>query len=123
MKPARLQLSRKRGFDLQAASQGLNRLSAQVVSRPGRWGNPFAIADVAAREGLDVVAARARAVAMYGEWLEGGLDEALSPGDAPSHATIVAELAGKNLACWCSLDGPCHADVLLRIANPDQLAT
>ena len=26
-------------------------------------------------------------------------------------------LAGKNLACWCQLDQPCHADVLLKIAN------
>ncbi len=28
------------------------------------------------------------------------------------------ELRGKNLACWCSLDKPCHADVLLELANP-----
>jgi hypothetical protein len=26
-------------------------------------------------------------------------------------------LAGKHLACWCPLDGPCHADALLQIAN------
>ena len=26
-------------------------------------------------------------------------------------------LRGKNLACWCPLDQPCHADVLLRLAN------
>lgn len=32
---------------------------------------------------------------------------------------IRAELAGKNLACWCPLDAPCHADVLLEIANSD----
>lgn len=32
---------------------------------------------------------------------------------------IRAELAGKNLACWCPLDQPCHADVLLEIANRD----
>ena len=30
---------------------------------------------------------------------------------------IRAELAGKNLACWCRLDQPCHADVLLEVAN------
>ena len=30
------------------------------------------------------------------------------------------ELRGKDLACWCPLDAPCHADVLLDIANsPD----
>jgi len=30
---------------------------------------------------------------------------------------VIKELKGKNLACWCSLDKPCHADVLLQIAN------
>lgn len=30
---------------------------------------------------------------------------------------IRRELAGKDLACWCRLDQPCHADVLLEIAN------
>lgn len=30
-----------------------------------------------------------------------------------------AELRGKNLACFCPLDQPCHADVLLEIANKD----
>ncbi|MDJ0321675.1 DUF4326 domain-containing protein [Pseudarthrobacter sp. PS3-L1] len=30
---------------------------------------------------------------------------------------VPTELAGKNLACWCPLDQPCHADVLLEIAN------
>jgi hypothetical protein len=27
------------------------------------------------------------------------------------------ELRGKNLACWCPPDQPCHADVLLEVAN------
>lgn len=26
-------------------------------------------------------------------------------------------LRGKHLACWCPLNQPCHADVLLRLAN------
>ncbi len=30
---------------------------------------------------------------------------------------VIEELAGKNLACWCPLDQPCHADVLLKLAN------
>jgi hypothetical protein len=30
---------------------------------------------------------------------------------------IRSALRGKNLACWCPLDQPCHADVLLEIAN------
>lgn len=34
---------------------------------------------------------------------------------------IRAELAGHDLACWCPLDGqPCHADVLLELANPTE---
>lgn len=28
------------------------------------------------------------------------------------------ELVGMNLACWCSGAQPCHADVLLAVANP-----
>lgn len=30
---------------------------------------------------------------------------------------VQRELRGKNLACWCPLDQPCHADVLLEVAN------
>lgn len=39
---------------------------------------------------------------------------------------VRAELAGKNLACWCPLTDaqgnhvPCHADVLLEIANQQE---
>lgn len=29
-----------------------------------------------------------------------------------------AALAGKNLGCWCPIGAPCHADVLLDLANP-----
>lgn len=38
-------------------------------------------------------------------------------GTAPSHAEIQQALRGKNLACWCAPGTPCHADVLLEIAN------
>ena len=34
-----------------------------------------------------------------------------------TEAEVRAQLRGKNLACWCALDAPCHADVLLEIAN------
>ena len=30
---------------------------------------------------------------------------------------IQQDLAGRDLACWCPLDQPCHADVLLALAN------
>lgn len=35
----------------------------------------------------------------------------------PLLAEIVDELRGKNLACWCAAGQPCHADVLLELAN------
>lgn len=31
---------------------------------------------------------------------------------------VQRELTGRDLACWCPLDVPCHADVLLKLANP-----
>jgi hypothetical protein len=30
---------------------------------------------------------------------------------------VKRELAGRDLACYCPLDQPCHADVLLAVAN------
>jgi len=117
VRPQRMQVSRKAGYDLQAASRALNGLPAKLVTRPGKWGNPFSIDDVAARYGLERAAAQAKAVAMAGEWLGGTLDKKLSPGPAPSRAEIRAALAGHNLACWCRPGTPCHADVLIELAN------
>lgn len=37
--------------------------------------------------------------------------------DQPTVAEIRGALAGRDLACWCPLGEPCHADVLLEIAN------
>jgi hypothetical protein len=31
---------------------------------------------------------------------------------------VQRELRGWDLACYCPLDQPCHADVLLELANP-----
>lgn len=118
--PQRLQLSRRRGFDLQAASRALNGLPARLVTRPGKWGNPFSIAEMARRHGLDAAAAQAKAVALCAQWLAGTLDPALSPGPPPSRQLIHAELAGHNLACWCKPGTPCHADVLIALANEEE---
>lgn len=117
MKPQRLQLSRKAGFNLQAASTALNGLPARRITRPGKWGNPFTIADTARTYGLDREAAQAKAVELCGLWLWGRLDKKLSPGDPPTRAEIHAELSGHNLACWCKPGTPCHADVLIELAN------
>lgn len=32
------------------------------------------------------------------------------------------KLRGKDLACYCPLGKPCHADVLLRLANEEHAA-
>lgn len=116
--PQRLQLSRRKGADLKAISNDLNGLPVRVIARPSRWGNPFTIEATAATYGLDRVTAQSKAVDLYAQWLIGALDASLSPGPPPTLATIVEALGGHNLACWCRPGTPCHADVLLAIANP-----
>jgi len=81
---------------------------AVIVARPSTWGNP-----VSWKPPLDrLYAARA-----YYNWLTGCLIQRDLHGDPPSIDSIKAELAGKDLACWCPLDKPCHADVLILLAN------
>jgi Domain of unknown function (DUF4326) len=93
--PRRIQLSRRRGWRKPAG--------AIVVSRPSKWGNPFKI---------DETTSRAEAIDRYARALAGGSDQ------LPFTASdVVRELAGHDLACWCPLDVPCHADVLLEVAN------
>jgi hypothetical protein len=115
MKPQRIVLSRRAGFDLQAISLSLNGLPAQSVARPGPWGNPFTIDAVMAETGLDRESAQAEAVARHRRWLNGEI-EADRP--CPSIAEIEGKLGGKNLACWCRAGTPCHVDNLLAVANP-----
>ena len=77
------------------------------MSRPSVWGNPFKVGEKLLNGEL---LTRGKSVKLYEQWV---LD-----GDWP--AVIRRRLRGKNLACWCSLAQPCHADVLLRIANEDE---
>jgi uncharacterized protein DUF4326 len=97
--PQRIQLKRSAGWKMPP--------NTVKVDRTTRWGNPFTIAECGS------VAA---AVAKHGRWMRG---EIAAPGgvEPPSAETLRAALAGKNLACWCALNGPCHADLLLTIAN------
>ncbi|UOR07196.1 DUF4326 domain-containing protein [Hymenobacter aerilatus] len=119
-KPIRIQRKRTKGFNLQAQSPD----GRPVVSvcRPGKWGNPFKIGKWASMGGKTgacwylvgdkaadtgewwLVNSPHTAVDIYGWWLE------LSKPD-------LADLRGKHLACFCALDAPCHADVLLELAN------
>jgi len=94
--PTRIQLSRKKGWRLPP--------NTITVARPGPWGNPFRVGDVGP-DGV-VIASREEAVALYRRHV-----------DAPPDGHAYTELTGHDLACWCPLDGPCHADVLLERAN------
>lgn len=51
-----------------------------------------------------------------------GFDKSYSPytGFSLISAHSLDEIRGKNLACWCPLDQPCHADVLLELANSEK---
>lgn len=95
VRPVRIQLSRKKGFNLQAHSRSINGLEAVNCARPGRWGNPY-------RVGTILVPNAAIAVEVFEANLPLGL--------------FAKELRGKNLACWCKIGAPCHADVLLEVA-------
>lgn len=55
-----------------------------------------------------------RALLLGGGW---PLDFTHNGGYYPTAAEAREQLRGKDLACWCPLDQPCHADVLLELAN------
>lgn len=116
--PVRLQLSRRKGFDLQEHSRAVNGLPAVSVARGARrmWGNPFSIGSRRCTGSGDDyrekrVEDAATAVKFFREML------AMSVRNYPSDMDIRKHLRGKNLACFCSLDSACHADVLLELAN------
>ena len=116
--PKRIQRRRTKGWRMPVA--------AICVTRPTVFGNPFIYEF---------------AVESYEIWLnekstpageicerickrEGdkfAVDLAYSPGvyfrTPQSALQRIGELRGKNLACFCSLDKPCHADILLELAN------
>ena len=111
--PERIQLKRTKGWRMPPG--------AVKVDRTTRWGNPFVQGEMSegARLGNPVAAElcgllvrdRAHAVELFRQWIVSASDVALA------WRTSAPALRGKNLACWCPLDGPCHADVLLELAN------
>ena len=119
--PVRIQRQRTPGWRMPEG--------AVYVGRPSRWGNPIDVSDVAAKfpslsstqiAGLAVrdfrVLAR-RGRLSFPNWrFADGLRGPVS-WTYPSVEVIRAELAGSDLACWCPLGRPCHADVLLELAN------
>jgi hypothetical protein len=95
MTPIRIQRKRTKGYKTPA--------NTVFVGRPTRWGNPFD----------DPKLSNAEKVRLYEAWIT----ELMAV--VPAIRDNILKLRGKNLACWCKLSEPCHADVLLRIANED----
>ncbi len=126
-RPVRVKLSRAKGWRMPP--------NTVVVARPSKWGNPYRLdADhqpwsrhpwgSAERAQACVDYYRRAAV----EWLCVPYTKVPRPGSGSgaysfgAHRVAEAaphELRGKNLACWCALDAPCHADVLLELANAE----
>ncbi len=97
------------------------------VARPTKFGNPFAAKIPHGEEGLATMT-RQYLVEDFREWLTTPLFAGKSPKGWDSMLGVkfedrarildnLDELRGKNLMCFCPLDQPCHADVLLEIAN------
>jgi len=95
-RPVRVQRQRAAGWRMPPG--------AIYVGRPTRWGNPFTIVE----HDCPGAVARYRAALLS---------------DPARLAAARRELGGRDLACWCRLDVPCHADVLLELANPTQPST
>lgn len=112
--PRRIQRQRTKGWRMPPG--------AVYVGRPTIWGNPFVHPDPA------------EAVAAYRRLIGGGSNSFdMGPGKlqfaSNAHANSlhwdyakyvrdhVRDLRGKDLACWCGPDCPCHADILLELAN------
>lgn len=117
--PRRIQLRRTKGWRMPE-----NTVS---VARPGKFGNPFTIEAAIDSEYATNDTARAFVVECFRDWLTNwsatGRNWWQGPESDRRKATIeegLPTLRGKNLACWCPLDQPCHADVLLELANREE---
>jgi hypothetical protein len=118
-KPVRIRLSRKKGWKMPP--------NTVKVDRTTPYGNPY-------RKGgyLDkgpfagtTIRDTAHAVEVYRRWVTEALAGNAIPNDHGTTPTAhdvrltIAGLRGKNLACWCKIGAPCHADILLDLANAD----
>lgn len=116
--PRRIQRSRKAGWKMPDG--------AVYVGRPTRWGNPWRAVERDQRWFIDGPminpfrhpcgnreGAALLAIQCFREKLMRPMEGVL----ACSRVEIVSELRGRDLACWCKQGEPCHADVLLEVAN------
>jgi hypothetical protein len=107
-RPKRIQRRRVKGWKMPPNTVG--------VTRPGKFGNPFSVKQIEQSGYRD---GAAMAVWAFREWLNGNPDW-VAGGNLHARQRIlndIRELRGCDLACWCKEDAPCHADVLLELAN------
>ena len=122
MTPQRIQ--RKRERDWKAPVGTVN------VTRPGKFGNPFRVVQWVAKSAIHSTEVWAviidDRVVLLSDYKEMAIKEAISQFELYLQRKIVGEprflepLRGKNLMCFCSLNNPCHADILLYYANGEQ---
>ena len=93
---------------------------AIIVDRTSKWGNPYT---VEAAKHNSVSSPHQHAVDAFENWLKGNYCK-LACNDINKLKTLrktiltnIHQLKGKDLVCFCPLDKPCHADVLIRMAN------
>ena len=98
--PRRIQRKRTRGWKMPP-----NTVS---VCRPGKFGNPFMVSEERTP---------AEAVTAFRTWLMVDSCTAGIPERKQQILDGLRDLRGKNLACYCKEGSPCHADVLLELAN------
>lgn len=113
-KPVRVQLSRAKGWRMPP--------NTVKVDRSTRWGNPFSIQAAIDWGFTNTAKGAAFVVECFRTWIGGGHDADsmwMGPESEKARAPFadLAPLRGKNLACWCKPGAPCHADVLLELAN------
>lgn len=129
MTPQRIQLRRTAGWRLPA--------DTVKVARPTRYGNPFRSSEAHPHGQAEIVLASGivqlvddwwsaeTVVDLYDQWLRGAPvrdpsriePRLLVPRKLLPPVPDLEPLRGKHLACWCQPGRPCHADVLLRMAN------
>jgi hypothetical protein len=97
-KPIRIQRKRTKGWKMPE--------NTIYVGRPTKWGNPYQVTCQSTPEFRLEQIRKYEQIINTSLWME------------PNPKSIRKELRGKNLACWCKIGDPCHADVLLKIANP-----
>ncbi len=116
MKPIRVQRKRTKGFKLPE--------NTVCVTRGTAYGNPFKVGEIYridweypciasgnstqfVKGELVFIKDNRMAVDYFEKWIN----------VMPFSADEIEFIKRKNLACFCALDKPCHADVLLKIAN------